>query len=236
MTQSGGKKRGKIRKKYKEYEEGALRGAFFAKTPADEVHAIAAGRSAKKRRFAALFFVANAYLFNRIAEEKAAVLFGEKILHGGGKARAAIIIKAKNSLRRFGKSNIMGGKIPPHIKDYSAAGRRAQKAAARKIKLRGRKVSLKKAKHKKRPRAEHAAKGKSVLKLRNEHGNFRRISFGAQKVVCGDKAAAAICRSACTAAQAKSALLLDKSIRRKRAAAAKFRRSRGGAVVLKISF
>ena len=57
MTQSGGKKRGKIRKKYKEYEEGARRGAFFAKTPADEVHAIAAGRSAKKRRFAALFLL-----------------------------------------------------------------------------------------------------------------------------------------------------------------------------------
>lgn len=57
MTQSGGKKRGKIRKKYKEYEEGALRGAFFAKTPADEVHAIAAGRSAKKRRLRRFFLL-----------------------------------------------------------------------------------------------------------------------------------------------------------------------------------
>lgn len=56
MTQSGGKKRGKIRKKYKEYEEGALRGAFFAKTPADEAHAIAAVRSAKKAPLCGAFF------------------------------------------------------------------------------------------------------------------------------------------------------------------------------------
>lgn len=130
----------------------------------------------------------------------------------------------------------MCGKITAHIKDYALLGITFKKAAFFKKKLCKGKVFPQKAEHKNRTCSKNAPEHKPVLKFGNKLRNFRRAFYYMQKIVCGNKSAAAVIRRACSAAEkAKAVLLLNKAVGRKSSALRKSMLRCGGFVFRKVA-